>query len=270
MVEFRCNLCGAYNSLSDPLKKHRELLNCVGCGSSARFRGVVHAIQRELLGDQLGVVFRSAIERRKVTGIGFSDSDIYAGELARIFSYTNTFYHMDPVLDIMSTESVAKYQAVDFVVCSDVLEHVPPPAITAFQNLRKLVRTGGVLILTVPYLEGYETIEHYPHLYKWKTVKLDDGYHVVLNLRRGDLGRPNRAPYVECFTRPEFHGGPGEVLEMRLYGEGDLRARLAYAGFSSVEAIEANLPDIGYVWNYTAERPEFHGRGGKSCVMVCR
>jgi SAM-dependent methyltransferase len=270
MVEFRCNLCGAHNSSGNPLMKHRELLNCVACQSSARFRGIVHAIQRELLGNQPGAVFRSTIERRDITGIGFSDSDIYGAELARIFSYTNTFYHTDPLLDIMKAESVANYQPVDFVVCSDVLEHVPPPAITAFNNLRRLVRPDGVLILTVPYLEGYETIEHYPHLYKWKTVELGDGHHAVVNLRRGDISRPDRVPYIECFPRPEYHGGPGEILEMRLFGEGDLCARLAYAGFLSVEAIEANLPEIGYVWDYNVERPEFHGRRAKSCVMVCR
>jgi SAM-dependent methyltransferase len=270
MIEFRCNLCGAHNSVSNPLAIHRELLNCVACGSSARFRGIVHAIQRELLGDRLGSVLRSAAERREIAGIGLSDSDVYSTELARIFSYTNTFYHADPVLDIMSAESVAKYQPVDFVVCSDVLEHVPPPAITAFHNLRRLVLPGGVLILTVPYLEGYETIEHYPHLFKWKTVEVADGYHALVNLRRGDLSRPDRVPYIECFPRPEYHGGPGEVLEMRLYGEGDLYARLAYAGFPYIESIEPNLPGIGYVWKYNAERPEFHDRKAKSCVMVCR
>jgi SAM-dependent methyltransferase len=250
--------------------KHREHLTCVGCQGSARFRGIVHAIQRELLGDPLGAVFRSAAERKDITGIGISDPHIYSFDLDRIFHYTNTFYHREPLLDIIKAESVESYDPVDFVVCSDVLEHVSPPAITAFQNLRKLVQPGGVLILTVPYLEGYDTIEHYPHLYKWKTVEMGDGHYAIVNLRRGDFTRPDGIPYIECFPRPVFHGGPGEVLEMRLFGEGDLRARLAYVGFSSVEAFEANLPEIGYVWDYTVERPEFHDRRAKSCVMVCR
>jgi SAM-dependent methyltransferase len=270
MVRFKCNICGAANSIGDPLMKHRELLNCVNCGSSARFRGVVYAVQTEVLGGPQGAVFQTMGERKDISGIGLSDSDIYGYELARVFSYTNTFYHMEPTLDIMSKESVANYYPVDFVICSDVLEHVPPPAITAFQNLRRLVRKDGVLILTVPYLEGYESIEHYPHLYKWKTVEVGDGIYAVVNLRRGEPGRPDRVPHIECFSRPEYHGGPGETLEMRLFGEGDLRARLAYAGFLSVESIEPNISEIGYLWDYHVERPDFHGRRAKSCVMVCR
>lgn len=176
MIQFRCNLCGPDKSIGRPAIKHRERLNCVGCQTTARVRGVVHAIQRELLRSERGTVLRSATQRKEITGIGFSDSHIYAAELDRIFDYTNTFYHKDPMLDIMSGDSIVNYRPTDFVVCSDVLEHVAPPAIIAFHNLRKLVRPGGVLILIVPYLEGYETIEHYPHLYKWKTVELVDRF----------------------------------------------------------------------------------------------
>jgi SAM-dependent methyltransferase len=269
MVEFRCNLCGTDNSIGDPIQKHRELLICAGCGSCARFRGIVHAIQRELLGARLGTVLRSVAERKELTGLGFSDANVYAKELARIFTYVNTFYHTDPLLDIMTAESVSNFAPADFVVCSDVLEHVPPPAITAFQNLRRLVRPGGVLVLTVPYLEGYETIEHYPHLYRWKIVQMDQ-YHALLNLRRSDPRSVGSAPSFDFFPDPVFHGGPGEVLEMRIYGEGDLRARLAYAGFSAIEEIEPNLLEIGYIWDYHVERPDFHDRRSKSCVLICR
>jgi len=269
MIEFRCNLCGAHNLNDNAMEKHRELLRCARCGSSARFRGIVHAIERELLAVPLGTVIATVPERKEISGIGLSDSDIYARELSRIFTYTNTFHYTDPKLDIASEASTSNFALVDFVICSDVLEHVPPPAITAFVNLRKLVRPGGSLILTVPYLEGYETIEHYPYLYRWKTIQMDNGCHVIVNLRRGDPHHVEHPPQVELFSDPIFHGGPGEVLEMRIYGEGDLRARLAYAGFSSIEEIEPNLTEIGYLWDYHVERPEFERRF-KSCVLICR
>jgi SAM-dependent methyltransferase len=268
MLEFTCNICGATNRGFDRLVIHRELLPCANCGSCPRFRGIVHAVQQAFLGTN--TILRQADTNKRVTGLGFSDSNVYATEFSRIFSYTNTFFHQEPILDITNTASVARYQPVDFVICSDVLEHVPPPAITAFENLRRLVKQGGTLFFSVPYLEGYETIEHYPHLYQWRVVKKLDGRFIVENLRRGDPNRPGREPFVETFERPEFHGGPGEVLEMRIYGEGDLLARLDYAGFHSVTPLEPVIEAIGYVWESGSERPEWHGRKGKGWILVCR
>jgi SAM-dependent methyltransferase len=257
VVAFRCNVCGAGNELPGG-QVHREMLCCVGCRANARFRGVVRAVQEALLGNT-ETALRAARPRREVRGIGMSDSGIYAGELARLFDYRNTFYHTEPLLDVTDVRSTQQYRELDFVVSSDVLEHVRAPVSDALENIRGMLKPGGVLILSVPYLRGYMTIEHYPHLMDYEIVKVGKKY-VVVNVRADGL--------VEQFPVPVFHGGPGSVLEMRVFGEGDLMAMLAYAGFE-VRVLEASLPEIGYVWRLQAESPLWRGRESKSFVMVC-
>jgi SAM-dependent methyltransferase len=258
VVAFRCNVCGAGNEL--PVGQvHREMLCCAGCRANARFRGIVRAVQEVLLEDT-ETALRAARPRREVRGVGMSDSGIYAGELARLFDYRNTFYHMAPLLDVTDAASTRQYRELDFVVSSDVLEHVRAPVSEALENIRGMLKPGGVLILSVPYLRGYMTIEHYPHLMEYEIVAVG-GKYAVVNVRADGL--------VEQFPAPVFHGGPGSVLEMRVFGEGDLMATLAYAGFE-VRVLEASLPEIGYVWRLQAESALWRGRESKSFVMVCR
>jgi hypothetical protein len=49
----------------------------------------------------------------------------------------------------------------DFI--TDVYEHICPPISTAFENAYRLLKPGGVMIFTVPYVEG-KTREHFPNV----------------------------------------------------------------------------------------------------------
>jgi 2-polyprenyl-3-methyl-5-hydroxy-6-metoxy-1,4-benzoquinol methylase len=257
MIHFVCNVCGHANSLPDD-QKHRELLGCISCGCNARFRGYALALQRHLL--QPGITLSQSIERKKLTGLGFSDAPQYARHLERLFSYRNTYLHTEPRLDLTDPASVKVYEPQDFIICGDVLEHVTDVTV-ALSNLRKLVKRGGILIFSVPYLEGYDTIEHYPNLHDWQLVSFKSGKFAIVN--------ETQTGQIETFRDPIFHGGPGTVLEMRVFGEGDLMARLAAAGFE-VESIDPTLPQIGYVWEPHCEQAHWRGRRHKSHVMVCR
>jgi SAM-dependent methyltransferase len=257
-IAFRCNICGAANAL--PVTEiHRELLWCVGCRANARFRGIARAVQETLLGD-VQTPLQNAAKRRELVGIGMSDTGIYARALERLFSYRNTFYHTEPRLDVTDAGSTCQYQDLDFVVSSDVLEHVRAPVSAALTNIHGMLKPGGVLILTVPYLEGYESIEHYPHLRDYEIVAVG-GKHAVVNVRADGL--------VEQFAAPVFHGGPGSVLEMRVFGEGDLMSMLHYVGFE-VRILTANMAEIGYVWDLAPESALWRERESKSFVMICR
>jgi SAM-dependent methyltransferase len=238
---------------------HRELLRCVGCSANARFRGIARAVQDVLLGDTQTPLCNVA-ERRDLAGIGMSDTGIYACELERLFAYRNTFYHTEPRLDVTDAGSTHPYRDLDFVVSSDVLEHVRAPVSTALKNIHGMLKPGGVLILTVPYLSGYESIEHYPHLKDYEIVAVG-GQHAVVNVRADGL--------VEQFAAPVFHGGPGSVLEMRVFGEGDLVSMLGYAGFE-VRILEANIQEIGYIWHLAPESTLYRDRDSKSFVMICQ
>lgn len=257
-ILFRCNLCGRDNS-APVQSKHRELLNCAQCGSSARARGVAYAVQRDILRDTQ-TPLREAAPRKHLRGVGMSDWTGYAADLERIFDYTNTFYHQEPRLDVTDAASAQKYQDLDFIISSDVLEHIVAPVSQALKNIRSMMRDDGLFILTAPYVEGYESIEHFPHLHNFKIVSNDGGY-VLENRTANGL--------QERFEHLIFHGGPGSTLEMRMFGEGDLLNMLKYAGFNC-EILEPRDESIGYLWDDCVENLLYGDRRTKAYVLLCR
>lgn len=181
---------------------------------------MVHVLSQEVFGKCLALP--DFPERPDLIGIGMSDWHNYAIPLARKLGYTNTYFDKNPKLDIRNVpeEVVGK---LDFILSSDVFEHVQPPISRAFENLRRLLKPNGVCVFCVPYCLLPETVEHYPELSEWHVEHLDDGY--VLHNYTED-GRS------QIFKDPEFHGGEGQTLEMRRFSEIGLRRECAAAGLS--------------------------------------
>ena len=221
MHRFTCNICGAPCE-SDHLDRERS--SCAACGSSVRERWIIHALSTGLFGPSLPL--REMPVRREIRGIGMSDSPRLADGLAAHFSYTNTFFHTEPRLDIVTTTNEALY---DFIITSEVFEHVGPPVQAAFNNLARLLKPDGVAVFTVPW--GYQpaTIEHFPDLHDWNVVELRSGY-VLLN-RTAD-GR------LETLENLVFHGGPGSTLEMRIFAHASLMEHFRIAGFTTIQMAE--------------------------------
>src|ERR671920_232065 len=80
-TRFQCNLCGKHNEVA-PERLGREIPSCTGCGSTVRWRAIVHLVCTSL------------------RGLGLSDDACVADALASGFDYTNTYDHMAPQLDI--------------------------------------------------------------------------------------------------------------------------------------------------------------------------
>jgi len=55
-----------------------------------------------------------------------SDLPDVASRLADKFDYTNTFYHQEPSFDVTHPD-VRDRGRYDFILSSEVMEHVPPP-----------------------------------------------------------------------------------------------------------------------------------------------
>lgn len=234
-IEFRCNICGSQNS-SRPDQLGREQTSCGACGSTVRFRGVIHALARELFG--AGLALPDFPIRRDLRGLGMSDWTGYAQPLAEKFDYTNTYFHREPMLDITRVPE-SLWGTYDFVISSEVFEHVPPPVEVAFENLHRLLRPGGVAIFTVPYSLGARTIEHFPTLHDWSAI--EEGDQIVLR-------NVTSSGEVETFDDLVFHGGEGATLEFRLFSEAGLREAFAKAGFSRVEIYGDTCVPYGIVW----------------------
>lgn len=234
-IPFCCNVCGTGNG-STIHELTRERITCSHCGSSVRFRAMVHLVTSELLGAP--VALHAMRRRGDVAGIGLSDAWSYAHRLARKFDYVNTFYHAEPRLDItdVGDRHLGRY---DFITSSDVFEHVRPPVALAFANARRMLKPGGKLILTVPFTLAAETIEHYPDLHDYVVHETDGRFTLVNRTREG---------VTQTFADPVFHGGPGSTLEMRVFSRRALERALLAAGFARVRlAAEAYLP-FGIHW----------------------
>src|SRR5262249_14995204 len=148
-------------------------------------RSIVHVLSSEVFGRSLAL--SEFPVRKEVRGLGMSDWDPYAQGLARAFSYVNTFYDAEPRLDIRDS-TVGGYGPVDFVVSTDVFEHVAPPVSVAFQNTRALLTTGGVLVFSVPFvIEDVDTDEHFPNLHEFKVIETSSGIKLVNTTRDGRI-----------------------------------------------------------------------------------
>ncbi len=151
-----------------------------------------------------------------------SDWAELAARLAKRTGYVNTFYDKPPCLDLKNI-SIDEYETCDYVICSEVLEHVTPPVQPAFDGIYRLLKPGGTLVLTVPY-GGDRTKEHFPLLHEFAFAEIG-GTRVLVN-RRTDGS-------YEVFDNLCFHGGIGSTLEMRVFCENDLLAHLQTAGFTA-------------------------------------
>ncbi len=222
-LTFQCNICSATDVIHLP-GLTREGISCARCRSSARTRAIVRAVSVELFGKNLPLP--DFPTRKDLRGLGTSDSEHYAVPLAQKFDYQNTYLHREPFLDLSARTPVSLIDSNDFVISSEVFEHIPPPVSRAFENVWKMLKPGGVLVLTVPYSTQAETVEHFPELNEFSIVE-KDGSFVLRN--------KTKAGVVQEFNDLVFHEGPGSTLEMRVFAENALIQHLKDTGFADIK-----------------------------------
>ena len=196
-------------------------------------RAVVSLLSEELLG--VSMPLSDFPVMKEIRGIGMSDSPEMAVHLSAKLDYTNTFYHQAPRFDVTNPDP-NDFGRYDFILSSEVMEHVPPPIGQSFANLYRLLRPDGLLVMTTPYNLGGKTREHFPELHQFTLAQL--GNETVLVNRRRDGS-------VEVFDNLMFHGGPGSTVEMRVFTEESLRETLLAAGFSSIRIAFEDVPEFG-------------------------
>lgn len=234
-VEFTCNVCDSSCSVENAAI-HREIQSCAGCGSTVRFRALVHILSTELFGQSLPL--REFPLRRDLRGIGMSDWPPLAEALQANFDYTNSFLHQEPRLDIGSVDE-SLTALFDFIISSDVFEHVAPPVSRAFENSHRLLKPSGILLLTVPYRTVGTTVEHFPELYQYKIVETNGGRRLLNRTRDGR---------EQEFDGLVFHGGDGVTLEMRMFTLPSLLEHLTAAGFSDIKVRGEDCERYGVYW----------------------
>lgn len=248
-ISFRCNICGEAQQ-APPAAFSREEPSCDSCGSTVRMRSIVHALSLELFGRSTALP--DFPDRPDLVGVGMSDWPGYADPLAAKVSYENTFLHQPPRLDILDPPA-ERLGTLDFLISTDVFEHVLPPVQPAFDNARRLLKPTGVFVFSVPYnLEG-STTEHFPDLHDFQVEEVAAGEYVLRNTTRSGESQE--------FRDLVFHGGPGSTLEMRVFSLPDLLQHLDRAGFRSPTIHGANHEECGMIhahgWSLTMSvRPQ--------------
>lgn len=228
-LDFKCNICGANNSTyrSDI---GREIQSCA-CGSTVRVRSLVHLLSIALFGESIPIP--DFPENLNINGVGLSDTYPLDEKFLGKITYTNTFYHCEPLLDITAPKP-ERYGTCDFIISSDVFEHVLPPVSLAFDGSKKILKPNGSLILTVPWVFE-KTIEHYPSLHDFRVVEFEGKYLIIEQSRDGTFS---------IHEDPIFHGGPGSTLEFRLFGKEDLLSLLDQTGFDA-KIMDQDAPEWG-------------------------
>lgn len=243
LLTFQCNICSTINRV--PVNSlNRETPSCSKCASTVRMRGMIHALSVALY--QKSLPINEFPLSREIKGIGMSDWDTYAKALANRVSYVNTYYHKEPKLDITDIKDRDE-STLDFILTTDVFEHVLAPCSRAFENSYKLLKPGGHLVMSVPYsLENEDNQEHFSDLHDFKIVEKNNRRVLINETSTGN---------IQEYDNLIFHGGEGDTLEMRLFSEAGLIKNLKDAGFDEIQFMKDPCFEYGVYWPHTWSLP---------------
>ena len=227
-----CSVCGdAFKASIAEL--HPRTANCKNCNSTVRWRSVA-AITSILLSGR-AVPLPMLPPRPEVTAFGMSCPRIFNDMFSDKVNLWNTFYDKEPCFDITKLEEPYP-DPFDLAISVEILEHVPPPVSKAFENLYKILKPDGILLMTVPFGNKGETLEHYPNLHDYHLEKRS-GEQVLINITREGK--------KEEFGDLVFHGGSGFTLEMRRFSRPGLIKNLTDAGFRDIRFFDSSILPLG-------------------------
>ena len=209
---------------------HQEDLGCENCGSTWRAQACWVTLLQSL-GYSTGTDVSAIATDLSRKGLGISDDWRLARVISQKFDYTNTYLHRFPKLDLREIPAEAR-NFFEFVICSDVLEHIDPPLQSAFQGLLQLLQEGGFAVVSVPLCDDEEAHEFYPDLKTW-------------NVKEGKVFWTDVHGEEHVDRNPEFHGGEGQVLAFRRYSVQTITNTLLNAGFRHVSTPPV-LPAIAH------------------------
>lgn len=228
-----CDACGSAGGFAvdwtdgEPPQTLREALRCVACGCNSRQRAAVAAMLHELasqprprihLTEQASPLFIAL--RRRFPGLAGSE---FQPSLAKRLKLSAWLWRQRAWSWVRHGDATALCFAdasLDAILCLDVLEHVPDFR-AALREFARVLRPGGVLLLTVPW--------HWTNAESREIARL-----------RADGG-------IDFLQQPpEYHGDPlgGGVLCFHHFGW-DLLDAMREAGFAEAGALRVSDPERG-------------------------
>lgn len=240
-IPAKCPICDATYQLNTNWNA-REGHLCPSCTASGRSQAIAYLVSKFLFENKLPLVKQK--KNRDIKLIGLSDGQVYAHPLSKICDYTNSYFHKEPFLDITAPLK-GYWSGFDGLISADVFEHVLTEPCQAFSGAYKIIKPGGCLILTVPFVNHGDHKEHYPGISGYEARQENGSWIADIQYRNGK---------TKTITDPKFHGGPGKTLEVRLFNRNRLLEELKWAGFDDIYVMDENLPEHGINWS-AASRP---------------
>ncbi len=131
--------------------ERQQGLTCVACGSNLRTMALAEAVMRHFQTNR-DVSFREWAARTPYRKLSRVVEVNAAGQLTGFFAgWSDHQVASYPEVDMMSLPF--RSGVLDVVLHSDVLEHVPDP-LQGLRECRRVLRSGGACIFTVPLLSG--------------------------------------------------------------------------------------------------------------------
>jgi 2-polyprenyl-3-methyl-5-hydroxy-6-metoxy-1,4-benzoquinol methylase len=167
-----------YNAIQFPgLYTHEQLSRYSHCPENA-FLAFIHQYlqpgQRVLdSGCGTGLISNVFATRfaSDFTAVDFSDSILYGKKYAKKHNINNVHWEQQ---DLTTYKPKEKF---DVVICQGVLHHIPDYK-TALQNLKQVVKTGGVLLIGLYHPYGKILKKFFTLKYATKTLELDQEENV--------------------------------------------------------------------------------------------
>lgn len=228
-AQWTCIVCGERHA-AVPDDVRREGAFCSGCTSTLRNRATVLALMYGLAHEPRPISDLPEDWSRR--GVGCSDHFATASRLPTRLSYTNTYHQRFPKIDILDPPEDLLRDGVEFVICSNVMEHVEPPHAYGYAGLYAMLRPGGFAVVSLPVFDQPATVEHYPGMTSYELL---DGPVVRWVDAHGDQ-------HIDA--DPEMHEGEGLVLAFRRFAPADEQNALYAAGFTSVWEVPPH-PELG-------------------------
>lgn len=168
-----CNICGSWTLFRVNDANFREHVVCCACGSRNRQRqvaGVLLALIHEKRSVGLGGKFLNIRDIKKNTIVWNVENTRALHESLKAHldkSYISSEYidpkmssgdHREGVLHVDICKTHFDDNSIDYILSSDVLEHVPDPLV-ALRETYRILKPGGAHIFTVPFYQHRFTTE---------------------------------------------------------------------------------------------------------------
>lgn len=240
----RCPVCEAPRNFMPPQEgmqvdsSFRESLQCEACRSISRHRAAIAVLQQELPDSRYARVYITEQASTLFMALRKRMLRLAGSEFVRSFRKRR---QLSAWMRSQGCRSFVRFQditALSFrrgskqaVVSFDVLEHVPDYR-QALREFARVLKPGGVLVMTVPFYAGSENSE-------------------TIAFIRAD-------GEIETFGDPEYHGDPVSNGVLCFHHLGwDLLAAMREAGFAEAEALRVSDVEQGIpepLWLFRARR----------------